>query len=95
MTLRINNMEEDDSALYVCDVIVGVNNKMTNKVDLKVRTPVRLEDSSTPEVTAVEGDRASLECVVSGFPAPRIDWTRKDGKIMFNGQQSSTGPSLM
>jgi len=95
VTLRINNMEEDDSALYVCDVIVGVNNKITNKVDLKVRTPVRLEDASTPEVTAVEGDRASLECVVSGFPAPRIDWTRKDGQVMFNGQQTSTGPSLM
>ena len=60
-----------------------------------MRTPVRLEDSSTPEVTVVEGQRASLDCVAAGFPAPRIDWTRKDGTVMFNGKQTFTGSSLV
>ena len=63
--------------------------------DFRVRTPVRLDTDSTTEVTVVEGQRASLDCVAAGFPSPRIDWTRKDGAVMFNGKQEFTGSSLV
>jgi len=95
VTLQINNIEETDDAEYLCEVVVGVNNKIKDKVDLRVRTPVRLEDSSTPEVIVVEGEKASLDCVAAGFPAPRVDWTRKDGTVMFNGKQVFTGSSIV
>jgi len=95
VTLTINNIEETDDAEYLCEVVVGVNNKIKEKVDLRVRTPVRLDTDSTTEVTVVEGQRASLDCVAAGFPSPRIDWTRKDGAVMFNGKQAFTGSSLV
>lgn len=94
VTLQINNIEEIDSAMYLCQVVVGINNKITERVELKVKTPVRLEDASTKELTVIEGQEASLDCVASGFPQPRIDWTRHDGKILFHGKQSFSGSSL-
>ena len=45
-TLTINNVDEQDSALYLCEVMVGINDKVTEQVEVKVRTPVRLEDSA-------------------------------------------------
>lgn len=74
--------------------MVGINKRVTEQVDLKVRTPVRLEDSSTSELTVVEGQRASLDCVTRGFPAPRLQWTRRDGGVMAHGQQTLSGQSL-
>ena len=35
MTLTINNIEETDDAEYLCEVVVGVNNKIKEKVDLR------------------------------------------------------------
>ena len=93
-TLTINTVDEQDSALYLCEVMVGINDKVTEQVEVKVRTPVRLEDSSTRELTVVEGGEASLDCAASGFPAPAVVWTRVDGAIMNNGKRSFSGPSL-
>ena len=93
-TLTINNVDEQDSALYLCEVMVGINDKVTEQVEVKVRTPVRLEDSSTRELTVVEGGEASLDCAASGFPAPAVVWTRADGAIMNNGKRSFSGSSL-
>ena len=95
VTLQINNIEENDSAQYLCEVVVGINNKITEKAELRVRTPVRLEDDSSSEVTVVEGQRASLDCITAGFPKPSVTWTRKDGRIMFNGKESFSGASLV
>ena len=47
-TLTINNVDEQDSALYLCEVMVGINDKVTE-------VKVRLEDTSTRELTGVEG----------------------------------------
>ena len=93
-TLTINHVDEQDSALYLCEVMVGINDKVTEQVEVKVRTPVRLEDSSTRELTVVEGGEASLDCAASGFPAPAVVWTRADGAIMNNGKRSFSGSSL-
>ena len=35
LTLQINNIEETDDAEYVCEVIVGINKKIKEKVDLR------------------------------------------------------------
>lgn len=94
LTLEITKVAEQDSALYLCEVMVGINQKVTEQVELKVRTPVRLEDSSTQELTVVEGQRATLDCVTRGFPAPRLQWTRRDGGVMAHGKQASSGQSL-
>ena len=94
LSLEINKADRQDSALYLCEVMVGINQKVTEQVDLRVRTPVVLEDSSTSELTVVEGQRASLDCVAQGFPAPRISWVRRDGAVMAHGERRAAGQSL-
>ena len=36
--------------------------QVTESVQLRVRTPVRLENTSTTELTVIEGDNATLDC---------------------------------
>ena len=94
LSLEINKADAQDSALYLCEVMVGINQKVTEQVDLRVRTPVVLGDSSTSELTVVEGQQASLDCVAQGFPAPRISWARRDGAVMAHGERTAAGQSL-
>ena len=49
-------------------VIVGIGNKITKEVRLRVKTPVAILDSSTTKLTVVEGEEAKLECKVSPDP---------------------------
>ena len=82
-------MEEDD-AVYLCQVKVGINDMITERVKLNVKTPVKILDSSTTELTVVEGQSASMECDTSGYPAPAVEWSRTDGRVMFNSQTKAT-----
>lgn len=95
ITLRIDNIVEEDDAVYLCQVKVGINDMITKRVKLNVKTPVRIMDSSTTELTVVEGETASMECDTSGYPAPVVEWSRTDGRVMFNSQTKATGANLV
>ena len=41
ITLRIDNIVEEDDAVYLCQVKVGINDMITKRVKLNVKTPVR------------------------------------------------------
>ena len=94
ITLRIDNIVEEDDAVYLCQVKVGINDMITKRVKLNVKTPVRIVDSSTTELTVVEGEVASLECLTSGYPAPVVEWSRTDGRVMFNTKTKAVGETL-
>lgn len=94
ITLQINRIEEIDSAIYQCQVIVGIGNKITKQVQLRVKTPVKIHENSTADLTVVEGQRTSLDCMASGFPTPKVEWARKDGKLLSTGKLIYSGSSL-
>jgi len=94
ITLQINRIEEIDSAIYQCQVIVGIGNKITKQVQLRVKTPVKIQENSTTDLTVVEGERTSLDCLATGFPTPKVEWARKDGKLLSSGKHSFSGSSL-
>jgi len=94
ITLQINRIEEIDSAIYQCQVIVGIGNKITKQVQLRVKTPVKIQENSTADLTVVEGQRTSLDCLATGFPAPKVEWARKDGKLLNTGKVKYSGSSL-
>ena len=50
ITLRIDNIVEEDDAVYLCQVKVGINDMITKRVKLNVKTPVKILDSSTTEL---------------------------------------------
>lgn len=94
ITLQINRIEEIDSAIYQCQVIVGIGNKITKQVQLRVKIPVKIQENSTSNLTVIEGQRASLDCLATGFPAPKVEWARKDGKVLNTGKLKYSGSSL-
>jgi len=93
--LQIGNIEQIDAAIYQCQVIVGIGNKITKEVRLRVKTPVAILDSSTAKLTVVEGEEAKLECKVSGFPTPTITWERTDRKVFNSGSLTMAGPTML
>ena len=95
ISIQIDKIEEQDDAVYLCQVKVGINDMITRKVTLHVKTPVKILDGSTTQSTVVEGQKASLDCLTSGYPAPVVEWSRTDGQIMSSGNLKSTGNSLL
>ena len=95
ISLQIDKIEAQDDAVYLCQVKVGINDMITRKVTLHVKTPVRILDTSTTEITAIEGQSTSLDCLTSGYPAPVVEWSRTDGQVLYNGKLTSTGASLV
>ena len=95
ITLKIDKIVEEDDAVYICQVKSGINDMITKRVKLNVKTPVKILDSSTTELTVVEGQSASMECDTSGYPAPVVEWSRTDGRVMFNRQTTATGANLV
>ena len=94
-SLQINNIREIDAATYQCQVIVGIGNKITKEVKLRVKTAVEILEESTVRLTVVEGEEARLECAVAGFPSPTITWRRQDHKVLHTGGLTSLGSSLV
>ena len=85
----------DPKKLPLSQVIVGIGNKITKEVKLRVKTPVAILDSSTEKLTVVEGEEAKLECKVSGFPFPTITWERTDKKVFHTGSLTMAGPTML
>jgi len=57
ITLQINRIEEIDSAIYQCQVLIGVEKMITKQVQLRVKTPVKIQENSSTDLTLVEGDK--------------------------------------
>jgi len=94
ISLEIQNIKEIDDAIYQCQVIVGIGNKITKDVRLRVKTPVTLLSNSTGPLSVLEGESVNLECLASGFPAPKVSWERAEGKLLANGKLKHPGGTL-
>ena len=81
-TLRIEDIQETDSAVYQCQVIIGLQDKEVAEVPLIVRRPPIISDNSTRSVVAVEGQKVVLKCYASGYPLPQIYWRRQDNAVL-------------
>lgn len=77
-TLKIEDIQETDGAIYQCQVQVALNDKVTAEVPLIVRRPPIISDNSTRSVVVTEGEKVELKCYASGYPPPEIYWRRQD-----------------
>ncbi|XP_049838500.1 lachesin [Schistocerca gregaria] len=84
-TLQIKDIQETDAGFYQCQVIIGLNNKITAEVDLQVRRPPVISDNSTRSLVVSEGQAVRLECYAGGYPAPRVSWRRQNNAILPTG----------
>ena len=84
-TLQIKDVQRTDEAVYQCQIIVGINNKVTNHVELSVSQPPVIADDSTRSVVVQENAPAELLCRASGSPKPIISWRRENNAVLPTG----------
>jgi len=84
-TLQIKDVQRTDEAIYQCEIIVGIINKVTKYVELKVSQPPVITDNSTRSVVVQEGNQAELQCHAIGSPAPLVSWRRENNAILPTG----------
>ncbi|XP_050717451.1 lachesin-like [Eriocheir sinensis] len=83
--LQIKDIQESDGGDYMCQVLIGINNRITANVNLLVRRPPVISDNSTRSVVASEGDSVELSCYAGGMPIPDISWRRENNAILPTG----------
>ncbi|CAL8130911.1 unnamed protein product [Orchesella dallaii] len=84
-TLQVKELQETDAGTYQCQILIGVNNRVTAEIDVRVRIPPVISDNSTRSLVVSEGDEVTLECYASGFPTPKISWRRENNDILPTG----------
>ncbi|XP_001945161.1 lachesin [Acyrthosiphon pisum] len=84
-TLQIKDIQETDAGYYRCQVLLGLNNKISADVELEVRRPPIISDNSTRSLVVNEGQPVKLECYAGGFPSPRVSWRRENNAILPTG----------
>lgn len=84
-TLQLKDVQTSDEARYECQIIVGINNKVTESLYLRVLEPPVIHDNSTRSIVVDEFNPATLECSARGSPNPRIEWRRENNAVLPTG----------
>ncbi|XP_060848085.1 lachesin-like [Rhopalosiphum padi] len=92
--LQINDIQETDASVYRCDVVIGINHKISAYTELIVRRPPFIYDNSTRSFVVKEGQLVQLECYAGGYPSPRISWRRANNAILSIGASMYRGNIL-
>lgn len=83
--LQIDGIQETDAALYRCQILLRIDKQLSADVELVVRRPPVIADSSTRSLILSEGQTAELKCYAGGFPHPKISWRRENHNILPTG----------
>uniref|UniRef100_A0A8C5P8N7 DCC netrin 1 receptor n=1 Tax=Leptobrachium leishanense TaxID=445787 RepID=A0A8C5P8N7_9ANUR len=85
-TLQISRLQPADSGVYRCLAKNPGSSRTGNEAELRIlsesglhRQQIFLQRPSN--VAAVEGQDAVLECAVSGYPTPTVNWMQGDETI--------------
>ncbi|KAG8556198.1 hypothetical protein GDO81_017962 [Engystomops pustulosus] len=82
--VHIENAEVTDTGRYTC-IASNVAGKNTKEYKLTVYVPPSIKDGPVL-VTTFKNSSATLECIATGIPLPRISW-RKDGSILYENSE--------
>lgn len=85
----IKDLQETDAGVYQCEVVLSVNNKITQQTRLSVRRPPVITDNSTQSIVTTEGQSIQMECYASGYPQPKIVWRRENNALLPTGKTFS------
>lgn len=84
-TLQLKDVQRSDEGRYECQIIVGINNKVTQSLFLRVTEAPVINDNSTRSVVVNEFESAAMECTAQGSPVPRIEWRRENNAVLPTG----------
>ncbi|XP_018014201.1 roundabout homolog 1-like [Hyalella azteca] len=91
--LRFLVTKAEDSATYACQASNAAGTKISAPTEITVMDPPSFVIAPKNR-TVTTGTILSLPCQVSGFPTPKVDWLRLDGKIPLGRASVSSENSL-
>ncbi|VVC24361.1 Hypothetical protein CINCED_3A001101 [Cinara cedri] len=77
--LTILDVQKTDKGCYMCQVNTIEMQKQISCLDVLV-PPDIITDESSPDLTLMETENATLTCNATGNPEPRITWKRENGQ---------------
>ncbi|XP_064556455.1 protein amalgam [Drosophila montana] len=93
-SFRIRQIEASDMGPYECQVIVSASGKVTKKLNLLIKTPPVISESTPKSTLVTEGQNLEVSCHANGFPTPTISWAREQNAIMPAGGHVLNEPTL-
>lgn len=94
-TLQLSKIQEVDSGIYECQVVIGATNKVTANVKVIVNIPPVISDNSTRSVITSAGETITLHCYASGHPQPQVSWRRENNNLLPTGGAVYKGNDLL
>ena len=88
-TITIKEIRKADAGKYQCQVLISSEGSIVEDVEVKIKLPpVITKDSLGPTKVVQEEGNVEMACEATGFPIPKITWTRKDAALLPNGKAS-------
>jgi len=90
--LVIQNVTEEDAGIFTCELDTddAIPLSVTHHLQILV-SPKLLKHPATGHLVVKKGSTVSLKCQASGFPEPKISWSKKNGVLM-SGKKYYDGP---
>ncbi|VDK41722.1 unnamed protein product [Anisakis simplex] len=82
-TLIIDRVEPYDTAAYICS-ITSPEQSITHHLQVNVPPSILISPDSNPLLVGVDDENVIIKCTASGNPAPKVSWSKKNGKLRAN-----------
>lgn len=93
-SFKIRQIDINDKGAYECQVLVSTTNTVTKKLNLMIKTPAVIAESTPKSTLATEGQNVEVSCHASGYPKPTISWAREGNAILPAGGHVLNEPTL-
>ncbi|XP_064084955.1 neurotrimin-like isoform X1 [Macrobrachium nipponense] len=77
--LKIRDVKRNDSGEYMCQINTDPMKMQVGYLNVVIPPDIEEKDTSG-DVMVPEGSTVKLACKAKGFPEPRIEWRRENGK---------------
>lgn len=94
-TLQLSKIQEVDSGVYQCQVILSGSSRVSSNTRLIVSVPPMITDNSTRSIITSVGSSITLQCWATGMPKPSLSWRRENNDLLPTGGAVYRGNILL
>ena len=77
-TLKINNLRQNDSGLYACQINTEPMTTQVGALNVGHPPDIIIGPNTSNDTIVAKGDSITLKCEVEGYPEPTVTWSRED-----------------
>lgn len=93
-TLQVSKIQDIDTGTYQCQVVTSATSRVTADTFITVRIPPLISDNSSRGLVVGAGDTFTLSCSATGFPTPKISWSRENNGLLPTGGTVAKGNTI-